>query len=360
MIVKKYQIYIGKVFTRKLLLVSLVFICLSFFLNILEEIKFFENRDVSIYFPIGLTLLNIPSILLELFPFIFLVATKFFFIDLLDKNEFEIFKKNGIDNSKVLFLISTLTLVYGLFIIVGFYTFSSSLKSSYLNLKNKYSTENKYLAIVNTNGLWIKEENKRFTQIINAEKFKLDELENITITNVDENYKTTQTLIAKKGNIKTNDWILKDVKIYTEDKPYNNIDKLDYNSTFNGEMISKLFSNLNSLNLFQLHTQKKNYKSLGYSTSEVDIHLNKMYSLPIYLLLMTVIGCLLMFKLKFINSKFFLVITGVFVSVLIYYLIFFSKIMGSNQVMPIELSIWFPYIILTLICLIGIIKINEK
>tara|TARA_B100000029_G_C16837024_1_gene690253 strand:- start:191 stop:418 length:228 start_codon:yes stop_codon:yes gene_type:complete len=75
---------------------------------------------------------------------------------------------------------------------------------------------------------------------------------------------------------------------------------------------------------------------------------------------MTVIGCLLMFKLKFINSKFFLVITGVFVSVLIYYLIFFSKIMGSNQVMPIELSIWFPYIILTLICLIGIIKINEK
>lgn len=360
MILKQYQSYITKVFTKKILLVTLIFACLSFFLNVLEEVKFFENLDVKVYFPIGLTLLNLPSILLEIFPFIFLVSTKFFFIDLYEKDEVEIFKKNGINNFQILKIISLSTILYGMIIIFIFYTLSSTLKSNYLNLKNSYSSENKYLAIVNTNGLWIKEDGKILTNIINAEKFKGDELENITITTVNNKYKTTNTLIAKFANIKNKDWILKKVKIYNETEPNTNFDKYNYTSTFTGEIISNLFSNLGSLNIYQLHQQKNNYKLLGYSTTEVDIQLNKMYSLPVYLLLMTIIGCLLMFKLKFVTSKFFLVIIGVFVSVIVYYLIFFSKLMGSNQILPIWLSIWLPHIILSLVCLLGLIRINEK
>ena len=34
----------------------------------------------------------------------------------------------------------------------------------------------------------------------------------------------------------------------------------------------------------------KNYKSFGYSTTETNLHLQKIYSLPLYLVLMTIIG----------------------------------------------------------------------
>ena len=37
-------------------------------------------------------------------------------------------------------------------------------------MKNKYSGDNKYLAIVTENGLWIKDEIDDFINIINAEK----------------------------------------------------------------------------------------------------------------------------------------------------------------------------------------------
>ena len=53
-----------------------------------------------------------------------------------------------------------------------------------------------------------------------------------------------------------------------------------YNSSFNGEIISNLYSNLNSLNIFQLMKLKDNYKSIGYSATDVKLHLNKIYSMP--------------------------------------------------------------------------------
>ena len=40
--------------------------------------------------------------------------------------------------------------------------------------------------------------------------------------------------------------------------------------------------------------KKENYKSIGYSSTEVNLHLNKIYSLPFYLTLTTIINILIL------------------------------------------------------------------
>ena len=81
--------------------------------------------------------------------------------------------------------------------------------------------------------------------------------------------------------------------------------------------------------------------------------------MPIFFLLMTVLGFLIMVKFKFIKTKFFTVVIGVFVSVMVYYINYFSSIFGANETLPIELSIWLPHLILLLICSLVIVRINE-
>ena len=49
---------------------------------------------------------------------------------------------------------------------------------------------------------------------------------------------------------------------------------------------------------------KENYKSIGYSATEVKLHLNKIYSIPFYLMITSILGALLMLKFKIIKSKF--------------------------------------------------------
>tara|TARA_A100001015_G_C14659105_1_gene582277 strand:- start:153 stop:647 length:495 start_codon:yes stop_codon:yes gene_type:complete len=129
---------------------------------------------------------------------------------------------------------------------------------------------------------------------------------------------------------------------------------------FDGNIISNLYSNLNSLNIFQLIELEENYKSIGYSATDVKLHLNKIYSLPIYLTLTTIIGALLMFKLQFLKSKFFLVVIGVCVSVVFYYINYFSILFGKNETLPVMVSIWLPQLIIFLICSLGLTRLNEN
>ena len=71
MIIKKYQKYLIGTYLRHFIIITLVFLCLSFILNFFEELKFFDDYKVDAYYPILLALLNTPTILFELFPFIF-------------------------------------------------------------------------------------------------------------------------------------------------------------------------------------------------------------------------------------------------------------------------------------------------
>ena len=362
MIAKQHQRYLTKLFLKNILIIIIVFVFLSFFLNIFEEIKYFENKESEIYYPIILTILNIPSIVFEILPFIFLLGVMFFFISLYDREEIDLLRTNGIDNMKITITISVVSLILGIFLIVLYYSFSANLKSLYLNIKYKYSNASDHLAVVNEGGLWIKEENKDNERIyiINAKNYKINILENLEITELDKNYNQLNLIISKKADISNKVWKLSNVKVYSKDKNAKVLEKLEYPSSFDEKVISNLYSNLNSLNIIQLIKLKDNYKSIGYSATEVRLHLNKIYSLPIYLTLTTIIGALLMFKLTFIKSKFFLIVIGVLVSVVFYYINYFSILFGKNETLPVEISIWLPQIIILLICTLGLTKLNEN
>ena len=359
MIIKKYQRYLIGTYFYHFLIICLVFLCLSFILNFFEELKFFDDYEVDAYYPILLAFLNTPTVLFELFPFIFLITIKFFYIYINERNEIEILKNNGINYFKILSILSLFSIITGVIILIFYYTFSSSLKNQYYNLKSNFSDQNEYLAVVNESGLWIKEEIDETINIIHAKKFKGNIIENVTVTQTNSKFKMPNTIIAKTANISKKKWVLADVKVINykgERKKYTSI---EYQSSFDGEIIANLFSNLNSLNIYELYELSENYSQIGYSTTNVKVHLNKLYSMPIFFLLMTVLGFLIMVKFKFIKTKFFTIVIGVIVSVIVYYLNYFSSMFGSNETLPIGLSIWLPHLILLLVCSLGVIKINE-
>ena len=127
-------------------------------MNILEEFKFLATimkLDLDTYF---LTILNLPSILFEIFPFIILITTQFFFIKFQQNEELLIFKNNGINNFKIIAHLCFSSFLYWYIYNYNFSFFIiSNMKNNYLEFKNKYTKDNKYLAVINENGLWIKD-----------------------------------------------------------------------------------------------------------------------------------------------------------------------------------------------------------
>ena len=360
MIIKTYQQYLIKSLLKYILLISGIFLILSFLLNIIEEIRFFKNLDLGISYSFLLTFLNVPSIVYEIFPFIFLISTQMFFVNLFEKEELIVLKKHGLDNLVLIKILIITSLVCGILIVSVFYTFSAQMKHSYLSFKNKFTNDNKYLAVVNENGLWIKDEVDNSINIINAEIFENDTLKKLIITQMDEDFNIIKTIIGKSANIQKNTWKIKNVEVHETEKSKVSLDQILFKTNFNKEKLNNIFSNLTSLTFFQLLSMSKDYDQLGYSTLEINSHLHKLYSFPIYLMIMSLVGGILMLNIKYNKSKIINITIGIILSVIIYYLNYFINLLGTNEKIPTILSIWLPHLILFLFCLTFLIRINEN
>ena len=359
MIISTYKKYILNLFTKTLIEVVLIFFSLILIINLFEEINFLKNENVSGFYPVFLSLLNAPSVIFDIFPFIFLVSTIFFFIKLMDKNELFIFKYSGVTNNKILGLLVLCSFFIGVLIIFGFYTFSSKLKSHYLQIKNEFTSDNKYLAVITENGLWIKDEINGKINIINADKINENLLINVSIVQFDKNFNLLQSIESKEVDVKSKYWNIKN-PIVTKENVTNKLEFINLNSNFDLEKISNLFSNLSAMSVMELIKLKKDYFSLGYSTVDIAVYQHKIFSIPIYLSIMTLLSGIIMFNSKYKKSKIFNIILGISLSVIIYYVNYFSGLLGMNGKIPIILSVWLPLIVLLLISMIGLVRLNEK
>ena len=360
MIIKTYQSYIIKTYISILSKITLVFFGLVIILNIFEEISYFKDLNVNGFYPLLMSMLNSTSILYTIFPFIFLITTQFFFLKIDEKNELLLFKHSRLTNFDLIKLLSMLSFILGIFIITFFYHFSSKLKHTHLDIKNQMSDDNKYLAVVTENGLWMKDEMNSIVSIINAESIKKNILINTSITQFNKNFDFIQNIDAEKIDIKTNYWLIEEATISTDKLQPVTKKNLIFRTNFNLAKINSLFSNLHSLSLWELNKLAKDYKSLGYSTLEVDSHALKIYSYPFYLTIMTVFSSIIMLNIKRDKPKIFNLLLGILLSVVIYYVNYFSNLLGENEKLPIYIAIWMPQIILVLLSSIGLVKINEK
>ena len=332
----------------------------SFCNESIYEVSFFKDISSNIFLPLITTSLNSPSIIYLIFPFIFLIAAQLFFIDLIEKNEFDLFKINGFTNIKIVSFIALISFVLGILIVLIFYNFSSKLKFIYLDLKNSYSLDDKYLAVINQNGLWIKDIVDNETYIINATKIEEDIIKNVTISIYNKNFDILKIISSNTVNISKNDWVIKKPTIFIENNSIKSEQDIILNTNFNIHKINNLFKNLSALNFYQLYQLKKDYLNINYSFEEIDIHIKKLISFPIYLTIMSVLSSIIMLNIKKSNSQVVYLLIGIFSSVTIYYINVLSQTLGTNGAIPLNLSIWMPIIILSIIIMIGLVRINEK
>ena len=346
-------------FIKSFLNVFFVMISLVFVLNILKEIEFFSNKEVNSLYPIYLSLMSSPSIIFEMFPFIFLISTQFFFLKLFNNDEINIFKYSGLKNVKIIYFLSLVSFFIGIFAITVFYSFSSNLQHYYLKVKNQFSEDKVYLAVINNNGLWIKDVVNKQTSIINSSKIDKNFLTDTFITTFDENFNLIRSLKSDKIDIKNNEWLIYNATIF-KDNISQKSDLIKFKSNFNQKRIESLFSNLSSLSLIKLIDLRQNYKLLNYSTVDVDIQIYKVATYPLFLAIMTILSSIIMLNTKKTSSKIFKIIIGLFFSVIIYYINNFFNVMGSTEKLPLMVSIWTPIIFLALVNLIMLVNINEK
>ena len=75
----------------------------------------------------------------------------------------------------------------------------------------------KYLASITENGIWIKDEVDNNIVFINAKKIELNNLIDVEIIKLNQNFEYINTITAKKFNIENSLWTAKNAIIINKD-----------------------------------------------------------------------------------------------------------------------------------------------
>ena len=93
--------YLLKGFIKNFLIVVGVFYCFGLILNLFEEVEFFKNLNVSIFTPLMLTSIYIPSLIIKVLPFVIFISCIWFMLEIKHNKDLLTIKVFGYSNIKI-------------------------------------------------------------------------------------------------------------------------------------------------------------------------------------------------------------------------------------------------------------------
>ena len=355
------NMYIIKEFLLSTVNMSLIFLAGGLIMNLREEVTYFTDYDVGIMLPIGLSIMIVPSILMNIFPFIIFLSAMWTFIKLKNSGEILSLKTFGFSNANFVYLLGSTSFFVGVIILLAFNPVTSIMVKYYEDIKGSYDLDKSHLASITANGVWIKENIGEKTNLIRSKKIEGDTLLDVSIYTFNDNV-LSERIEAKTAEIIDVPWKVNDgfkVKI-ENDGLKDNFDSLYFESTFNKEKFNSIYSNLDTISFFKIMTNMEDLERRGYNSRLLKEKKHFYLSLPFFLMLMICLASIFTLNSGEKKQNIYYIILSIITCVLIFYFKNFSMALGTTERIPLEISVWSPIIILTLFCSVGIIQINEK
>jgi len=354
--------YLAGEFLKSFFNVFLIFCCAGLVMNLFEEINYFRKYDIGMGLPIQLSFMIIPSIIINMLPFILFLSSMWVLIKLKNNRDLLSLRTFGISNGKFIFLFSSIAFIIGIITLTALNPITSIIVKYYEDIKGSYDLDKSHLASIGANGIWIKEKIGKNINIIRSGELKDNFLINVSIYKFDENNLLLERTEAKQANIRDTAWLIEDgYTIQFQDKNIkNNFENLIFYSTFNREKLNSIYSNLDTISLYKLMTESKELVARGYSSKLLKEKKHFYLSLPFFLVLMVLLSGIFTLNSDERKQNAYYVFLSIVTCVVIFYFKNFSTALGATEKIPLVLSVWSPIIILFLFCSVGIIQINEK
>ena len=354
--------YLIAEFLKSFFNVVLVFCCLGLILNLFEEINYFKNYDVGIGLPLVLSLMIIPSIVINMLPFILFLSSMWVFIKLKNNRDILALKTFGLSNLKFLILFCFTSVFIGTVTLFTLTPITSIVVKYYEDIKGKYDIDKSHLASINTNGIWIREKAENSLNIIKSQRLEGEFLVGISIYSFDKNNSLITRIEGAQANISQNPWFVQNgFKIdYTNESKREEFQTLEFSSTFNKDKLNSIYSNLDTISFYNLMTNMDKLVKMGYNPKLLNEKKHFYLSLPFFLVLMVCLAGIFTLNSNERRQNTYYLLLSIIICVIVFYFKNFSTALGATERIPLLISVWSPIIILSLFCSVGVMQINEK
>jgi len=344
-------------------LIILSFACFLFIsIDLIELIRRSSNKSIEFHVLIKMAIFHIPSLFPIILPTVFLLSSMNTYMKLNKNNELNVLRASGFSIwSLILPAVINVLLISSIFIFI-FNPIFAHMNIKFKNFESIYFRGNAGLYSISQTGLWLREKNEDFEYVINAKHYSSEEksLRLVKIFKFDLNNKFLERIDVESVEMVSNKlWKLINGYRLELNKIPLEFKLLDLNINLDVEKIENNFRPPETISFWELNKYIQNLEQSGFSVRKHIIYRNYLYSYPLILISMVLLGCSLSLKKERIKKNILKIVLGIIIGVIFHFFSDLIKTLGHAGNLNVFFSVWAPPIIFNLFLVSTLIHIED-
>ncbi|MHA6323563.1 LPS export ABC transporter permease LptG [Roseivivax sp. CAU 1753] len=344
------HIYFARRFLMTFLGIFGGFAAFVFILDLVEQIRRFDDEGVAFGGIVQLTLLNLPASLYEMLPLIMILSSIALFLALSRSSELVIARSAGRSGIVSLTGPMLVALAVGCVAVAAMNPIVAGTSQRYSELKELYEDGGRSVISIGSGGLWLRQGDADGQTVIRASRANADAtlLYDVSFLEYSEGLGPTRRLLAREAELIDGAWALSDIKSWPLGPGINaeanaaTLATLEIPSTLTRERIRDRFGQPSAISIWNLPTFISDLEQAGFSARRHAVWFQMELARPIFLVSLILVGAAFTMEHARIARTGIAVLSAVLIGFGLFYIRNFAQILGeSGQLAPV-VAAWVP------------------
>ncbi|MEX0278380.1 MAG: LPS export ABC transporter permease LptG [Ruegeria sp.] len=343
--------YFARRFIQSFVLIGGIFLTLLILIDLVEQVRRFDDANLSFGQLLQITLLNAPAAISEMLPLLVILATIALFVGLARSSELVVTRAIGRSGIRALVAPVLLALMIGAIAVSLLNPIAAATSEEVQRLSDRYRNNGDSTLSISREGLWLRQGTATGQSVIHARSMLDNDtfgLRNVTITAFLPNGKPTEQITAKRAELENGQWVLHKAKVWTIEDDLNpeanavTHEVLNLPTSLTRERIIDTLGQQDSVSIYDLPQLIRDLREAGFSTKQYEVWLQVELARPLFLVSMVLIGAAFTMRHVRFGGTGVAVLSAVLLGFGVYFVRNFAQILGENGQLPIMVAAWAP------------------
>ncbi len=343
--------YFARRFLQSFVVIGSIFLTLLILIDLIEQVRRFDDHDLSVGQLLGLTLLNTPAAISEMLPLLIILSTIALFIGLARTSELVVTRATGRSGIRALVAPVFLALTIGVLAVALLNPIAAATSEEFQRLSDEYRNDGNSALSISREGLWLRQNSEEGQSVIHAKGTSNGDtlgLNDVTVITFAANGKPTQQIVADRAELDDGIWVLTNAKVWPlqdDLNPETNAvahARLELPTSLTRQRILDTLGQQDSVSVYDLPQLIRDLREAGFSTKQYEVWLQVQLARPLFLVSMVLIGAAFTMRHVRFGGTGVAVLTAVLLGFAIYFVRNFAQILGENGQLPIYVAAWAP------------------
>lgn len=354
--------YLGRQFFVTVLITFGVFLCLIYMIDLVELMRRASSQpDMSFGVLATMAFLNLPTVGSDTLPFAVLFGGMAAFLRFTRNHELVVARASGVSVWQFMLPALAVAFTIGAVIITVYNPVASAMSARYGQLEGKYLRGQSSLLAVSSNGLWLRQADGDGQSVVHALRvselgLKLDD---VTIFLYGAGDSFNGRIDARSASLEDGYWDMRDVWVSRLDDQPRHYDRFRQPTTLTLTKVQESFADPDTISFWDLPRFIDMAEAAGFSAKRYRLHFYDVLATPLLLCTMVLVGSVFSLRTSRLGGLIQLVLGGVFVGFLLYFLSDLSLALGLSGVLPPFLAAWSPAIVALLLGLAVLFHLED-